>query len=61
MPRKAIIDPTKTSRPVTTDRQRAYLGQQSVGFVQAVLAPAAPNAALRNAFKRYRQQIDSVS
>jgi len=61
MPKKAIIDAKKTSRPVTTGGQRANLGRQSVDFVHALLAPAAPNAALRTAFRRYRKQIGAGS
>lgn len=57
MPKKATTDAAKTSRPVKARRQREYLGAKSVDFAQAVLNPAPPNAALRNAFKRYRQQV----
>jgi uncharacterized protein (DUF1778 family) len=57
MPKKTATDATKTAGPVKAPRQRAYLGRQSADFVQALLAPAAPNAALRNAFKRYRKQV----
>lgn len=57
MPKKATTDATKSSRPAKARRQRTYLGQKSVDFARAVLNPALPNAALRNAFKRYRQQV----
>lgn len=61
MPKKTATDAIKTSRPVKVRRQRAYLGKKSVDFVKALLAPAAPNAALRNAFKRYRKEISAGS
>lgn len=61
MPKKTATDATKTSRPVKARRQRAYLGRKSTDFAQALLAPAAPNAALRNAFKRYRNQVEAGS
>jgi hypothetical protein len=59
MPKKAAADSSKTAGPVEAHPKRAYLGQQSADFVQALLAPAVPNAALRNAFKRYRKQVEA--
>ena len=61
MPKKATTDVTKTFRPVKARRQREYLGQKSLDFAKAVLDPAPPNAALCNAFKRYRKQVGAGS
>lgn len=47
-----------SARKVIEEHQQATLSaEESVKFVKAVLAPAAPNAALRGAFKRYREAI----
>jgi len=44
-----------SARKVLEDHQQARLSaEESAHFVKALLAPAAPNAALRGAFKRYR-------
>jgi len=44
------------ARKVLEDHQQAKLSaDESANFVKALLAPAAPNAALRRAFKRYRE------
>jgi uncharacterized protein (DUF1778 family) len=44
------------ARKVLEDHHRAKLSaEESTSFVKALLAPAAPNAALRGAFKRYRE------
>ena len=44
------------ARKVLEDHQQAKLSvDESANFVKALLAPAAPNAALRGAFKRYRE------
>jgi hypothetical protein len=61
MPKQTATDATRISRPEKVRRQRAYLGQKSADFVRALLAPAAPNAALRNAYRRYRKQIEPGS
>ena len=43
-------------RKVIEEHQQAKLSaEESTQFVKALLAPAAPNAALRGAFKRYRE------
>lgn len=47
-----------SARKVIEEHQQAKLSaEESVNFVKAVLAPAAPNAALRGAFKRFREEI----
>lgn len=38
-------------------RQVRLSGEESANFVQALLAPPAPNAALRAAFGRYRRDV----
>jgi len=44
------------ARKVLEEHQHAKLSaEESADFVKALLAPAAPNAALRGAFKRYRE------
>lgn len=44
-----------SARRVIEEHQQAKLSaEESAHFVKALLAPAAPNAALRGAFKRYR-------
>lgn len=45
---------TKARRDIEEHQQAKLTAQESRGFVQALLAPPAPNAALRSAFKRYR-------
>jgi len=46
-----------SARKVIEEHQQAKLtADESVNFVQALLAPAAPNAALRSAFGRYRRE-----
>ncbi|MDD2763673.1 MAG: DUF1778 domain-containing protein [Opitutaceae bacterium] len=48
------------ARKVLEDHQQAKLSaEESTNFVKALLAPAAPNAALRGAFKRYREQVNA--
>ncbi|HWA11227.1 MAG TPA: DUF1778 domain-containing protein [Opitutaceae bacterium] len=43
---------------VIEEHQRAKLTtDESTNFVDALLAPAAPNAALRGAFGRYRREV----
>lgn len=45
-----------SARRVIEEHQQAKLSEEeSTHFVKALLAPAAPNAALRGAFKRYRE------
>lgn len=45
-----------SARKVIEEHQQAKLSaEESTNFVKALLAPAAPNAALRDAFKRYRE------
>jgi uncharacterized protein (DUF1778 family) len=47
-----------SARKVIEEHQQAKLmAEESSVFVQALLAPAAPNAALRGAFKRYRGEV----
>lgn len=49
-----------SARKVIEEHQRAQLSaEESTSFVEALLAPAAPNAALRGAFKRYREQVNA--
>jgi len=44
-----------SARKVIEDHQQAKLSaEESTIFVKTLLAPAAPNAALQRAFKRYR-------
>src|SRR5262245_37979910 len=53
-----MIDTLQTSaRKVIEEHQRAKLAaDESTNFVEALLAPATPNAALRAAFGRYRRE-----
>ena len=45
-----------SARKVIEEHQQARLSaEESTNFVKALLAPAAPNAALQGAFKRYRE------
>ena len=47
-----------SARKVIEEHQRAQLSaEESASFVEALLAPAAPNAVLRKAFTRYREQV----
>lgn len=45
-----------SARKVIEEHQQAKLSAaESTNFVKSLLAPAAPNAALQDAFKRYRE------
>lgn len=45
-----------SARRAIEEHQQAKLSaEETTHFVKALLAPAAPNAALRGAFKRYRE------
>lgn len=45
-----------SARKVLEDHQLAKLSaDESTNFVKTLLSPATPNAALRGAFKRYRE------
>jgi uncharacterized protein (DUF1778 family) len=47
-----------SARKVLEEHQRAKLtADESMNFVDALLAPAAPNAALRAAFGRYQREV----
>ena len=54
-----MIDALQASaRKVIDEHQRAQLtADESTRFVDALLAPVAPNAALRTAFKRYQREV----
>lgn len=46
------------AQKVIEDHQRAKLtADETTSFVDALLAPAAPNAALRGAFARYQREV----
>lgn len=44
-------------RAIEEHQQAKLTADESADFVQALLAPAAPNAALRSAFGRYRREV----
>jgi uncharacterized protein (DUF1778 family) len=47
-----------SARKVIEEHQRAILSaEESTQFVNSLLAPPAPNPALRTAFKRYRGEV----
>ena len=47
-----------SARKVIEEHQRAMLSAaESTHFVKALLAPPAPNPALRTAFRRYRKEV----
>jgi uncharacterized protein (DUF1778 family) len=47
-----------SARKAIEEHDQARLtADESTNFVQALLAPAAPNAALRAAFGRYRREV----
>ena len=49
-----------SAQKVIEDHRQAKLtAEESDGFVQALLSPPAPNAALRTAFKRYRGEVNA--
>lgn len=49
-----------SARKAMEEHQRAQLSaEESTSFVEALLSPAAPNAALRSAFKRYREEVNA--
>jgi uncharacterized protein (DUF1778 family) len=54
-----MIDTLQTSaRKIIEEHKRAKLTEdESTKFVDALLAPAAPNAALRAAFGRYQREV----
>jgi uncharacterized protein (DUF1778 family) len=50
-----VVALQNSARRDIEEHQRAKLtAEEARGFVQTLLAPPAPNAALRSAFKRYR-------
>lgn len=50
-----VVTLQNSARKDIEEHQRARLtAKESRGFVQSLLAPPAPNAALRSAFKRYQ-------
>lgn len=49
-----------TARKAIEEHQQAKLtSEESTTFVQALLAPAAPNRALRDAFNHYRGEVQA--
>ena len=48
---------TSARKVIEEHRQAKLTAEESNGFVQALLAPALPNPALRSAFRRYRGEI----
>jgi len=47
---------TSARKAIEEHQQAKLTADESTNFVQALLAPAAPNAALRSAFGRYRRE-----
>ena len=50
---------TRARKVIEEHKQAKLTADESSGFVQALLAPAAPNGALRSAFKRYRGEVNA--
>ncbi len=46
-------------RAIEEHRQASLTAGESTDFVRALLAPAAPNAALRTSFGRYRREVQA--
>lgn len=50
----------RVDKVIESHRTSQLSAEESIRFVNALLKPASPNSALKQAFKRYRQETESA-